>query len=154
MGEPLPATIKWVWRISALIWGAIWLLVAIGLFVAHRLWQWPLWLAIAFAALAIVHVGIQHSLIPYRYRFGRYLITPTAVYLRSGFIFRKEEAVPISRIQNVTLEAGPLLQAKGLQSVQVETAATQHKIAGVTRDVAGQLRDRIMTLAQEARDDD
>jgi membrane protein YdbS with pleckstrin-like domain len=92
-------------------------------------------------------------LIPYRYRFWRYAITPGAVYLRSGYLFRQEEAIPIARIQNVTLEAGPLLQWQGLQSVQIQTASTTHHIAGVTRAVADQLRDQIMRLAKEARDD-
>ncbi|MCX2455828.1 PH domain-containing protein [Lacticaseibacillus nasuensis] len=153
MGEQLPASIKQVWRLHAVIWGGVWLVIALGLTVAHGLWHWPLWLAGIFLAIGLLHPLLQFSFIPYRYAFGRYLITETAVYLRSGFVFRKEEAVPISRIQNVTLEAGPLLASKGLQEVQIETASTQHSIAGVTTAVAGQLRDRIMQLAQEARDD-
>lgn len=153
MGEQLPPQIKRVWRLRALIDGAVWAVLTVALLVAWHFWHLPWWLALITAAFMILHPAVHFVLIPYRYQFWRYLITPTAVYVRSGYIFRKEEAVPISRIQNVTLEAGPLLQSQGLQSVKVQTASTEHEIAGVTRDVAGQLRDRIMQLAQEARDE-
>ncbi|MFD1392881.1 PH domain-containing protein [Lacticaseibacillus jixianensis] len=152
-GEQLPAQIKTVWRTKALIDGVIWLVITIFLVSAWRLWGWPWWLAAVAGAATILHPGIHLVLIPYRYRFWRYLITPTAVYSRSGYIFRSEKAVPISRIQNVTLESGPLMQWQGLQEVQVQTASTTDTIAGVTKEVAAQLRDRIMQLAQEARDE-
>lgn len=90
---------------------------------------------------------------PYRYRFLRYNITPTAVFLQKGFFFRKNEAIPIARIQNVTLEQGPLLRWQQLQQVNIETASTAHVIDGVTASVANQLRTQILKLAQEARDE-
>lgn len=152
-GEHLPMQIKTVWRTRALIDGAIWLVATIFLIVAWRLWRWPGWLAAVTFAAAIMHPGVHLVLIPYRYRFWRYLITPTAVYLRSGYIYRSETAIPISRIQNVTLESGPLMQWQGLQEVQVQTASTTDSIAGVTKAVAAELRDRIMQLAQEARNE-
>lgn len=152
-GEHLPAQIKTVWRTKALIDGAVWLAITIFLVVAWQLWHWPWWPAAITFAAAILHAGIHLVLIPYRYQFWRYLITPTAVYLRSGYIFRSEKAVPISRIQNVTLESGPIMQWQGLQEVQVQTASTTDSIAGVTQEVAAELRDRIMQLAQQARDE-
>ncbi|WP_461214609.1 PH domain-containing protein [Lacticaseibacillus sp. GG6-2] len=153
MQKQLPPQIKRVWRMRAVIDGAIWLVIAIGLAVANHFWHWPLWLAGIAVGAAVVHAGCHFVLIPYRYNFWRYQITATAVYLRSGFIFRKSTAIPITRIQNVTLEAGPLLQWQHLQAVQVQTASDKHEIAGVTLDVAAELRDKIMQLAKEARDD-
>ena len=153
MQNHLPPQIKRVWRVRALIDGVIWLVIAIGLVVANHFWSWPLWLAVIAVGAAIVHAGAHLVLIPYRYRFWRYQITDTAVYLRSGFIFRKSTAIPITRIQNVTLEAGPLLQWQKLQTVKVQTASDADEIAGVTQDVADALREQIMRLAKEARDD-
>ncbi len=53
----------------------------------------------------------------------------------------------------MTLEAGPLLQWQELQQVNIETASTAHVIDGVTRSVADQLRNQILQLAQEARNE-
>lgn len=153
MQTQLPAQIKTVWRLRALIDGVIWAILAVGLIIAHLLWQWPWWLAAIVIGLGVLHVGGHLILIPYRYAFWRYQITADAVDLQRGFIFRKYEAIPISRIQNVTLEQGPLLRGQHLQSVKVQTAATTHEIAGVEEAVADALREQIMQLAKEARDD-
>ncbi|WP_461226056.1 PH domain-containing protein [Lacticaseibacillus suihuaensis] len=153
MEEHLPQQIKQVWRIGAglsLLW---WLAVTVGLLVANHLWHWPLWLIAISLGLALLHPAIELALIPYRYAFWRFRITDTAVYLKEGAVFQKETAIPIRRIQNVTLEAGPILRAHGLQEVQIQTASTTDSLAGVTTAVANQLRDRILALAKEARDD-
>ncbi|MFD1486150.1 PH domain-containing protein [Lacticaseibacillus baoqingensis] len=153
MQAQLPHQIKTVWRARAAIDGIIWLAITAALLICHHLWQWPWWLAMIPLVAGILHVGSHLLLIPYRYRFWRYAITADAVYLRSGYLFRTEEAIPIARIQNVTLAAGPLLQWQSLQAVQVHTASTTHSIAGVTGAVADQLREQIMQLAKEARAD-
>lgn len=153
MAEQLPATIKQVWVIGALLNALGWLALAAALWVANSWWAWPLWLVAIALALAVLHPLVHLVLIPYRYAFWRYQITPDAVYLKKGAIFRKEEALPITRIQNVTLEAGPVLAHYHLQAVSIETASTKHEIDGVTPAVAAQLRDQIMQLAMEARDE-
>ncbi len=153
MQNQLPPQIKRVWQVRAAIDGVIWLIIALGLGVANHFWHWPLWLGFIAIGAAVLHAGCHFVLIPYRYNFWRYEITATAVYLRSGFLFRKSTAIPITRIQNVTLEAGPLLQWQQLQAVQVQTASDKHEIAGVTLEVANALREQIMQLAKEARDD-
>lgn len=53
----------------------------------------------------------------------------------------------------MTLEAGPLLQWQYLQKVVVATSADSYEIDGVVPEVANRLRDRIMQLAREARDE-
>lgn len=153
MEERLPRTIKRVWIYGALLSGAVGLIITGGLWVAHLWWHWWGWLTMVALVLTVLDVIIELGLVPYRYAFWRYQITPLAVRLQSGVIFRKEVTVPISRIQNVTLAAGPFLQSVRLQSVTVETAASSYQIDGVTRAVASQLRDQIMTLAQEAQDE-
>lgn len=153
MQTQLPVQIKRVWRLRALIDGGIWVIVAGALWLANHLWDWPWWLMAIALGLGVIHVSSHLVLIPYRYAFWRYQITPDDVVLQSGFIFRKTEAIPIARIQNVTLEQGPLLRGQHLQSVKVQTAATTHEIAGVEVSVADALREQIMQLAKEARDD-
>ncbi|WP_125702346.1 PH domain-containing protein [Lacticaseibacillus daqingensis] len=154
MAEQLPASIKAAWRIGTLI-TIFWWLVLCGLLgCAVLVWHWPNWVLWLGLGAMLLHVIIKLALIPYRYATWRYRITPTAVYLTEGAITRKETAIPISRIQNVTLEASPILRAYGLQAVQIQTASTADEIAGVTTATAAALRDQILTLAQEARDDE
>lgn len=149
----LPSQIKSVWKVSALLTALFELMVILGLFVANKIWHWPMWIVMIGVILAVIWTSIDFALIPYRYAFSHYQITATAVYLKSGYIFRTEESIPIIRIQNVTLEAGPLLQHWQLQKLNVETASTTHTIEGITIDTANQLRDQILQLAQEAQND-
>ncbi|MFD1429360.1 PH domain-containing protein [Lacticaseibacillus mingshuiensis] len=153
MQEKLPAAIRKVWTISALLTIFWWLVAAAGLFAGHILWNWPLWLLAFPAALAVLQPIIMLSLVPYRYQFWRYRITDTAVYMQKGAIIQSEEAVPITRVQNVTLSSGPILRHFQLQEVNIETASTSHKIDGLTKPVAEKLRDQILLLAKEARDE-
>ncbi|MFB9769981.1 PH domain-containing protein [Lactiplantibacillus modestisalitolerans] len=152
MEEQLPAAIKRVWLLSALISGVIGIGVTGGLWLAHQWFNWWPWLVWAGLGLTILDVVVELGLIPYRYRFWRYQITTDAVYIKRGVIFQREIAIPISRIQNVTLSAGPLLQLKALKAVAVETAASSYDIEGVTPAVADRLRHQIIALAKEARD--
>jgi len=149
----LPPRIKRIWGYSAL-GSLIALLVITGLlFLAYRYWHWTVWLAVFGGILTVIEPTIEAALIPYRYRFTRYQITTTAVEMQSGWFFKKRVAIPIARVQNVTLNAGPLLQWQHLTQVTVATAATNHTIEGLELAVAEHLREQIMRLAQEARHD-
>lgn len=149
----LPQRIKLIWRISALgslvVFGAVTGLI----WLAYSYWDWPFWLVVVFGALTIIEFIVEVALVPYRYRFTRYQISETAVEMQSGMIFKKRVAIPIARVQNVTLNAGPLLQGQKLTKVSVATASTNHGIEGLELNEAEALRDQIMRLAREARHD-
>ncbi|WP_155286586.1 PH domain-containing protein [Lacticaseibacillus zhaodongensis] len=152
--QKLPERIKVIWRLSAggsLITG---LVVSALLLLPHWLWNLPQWFAYVGLGLTAVYVLGELILVPYRYAFSGYRITDTAVELSSGFLFKKHIAIPIARIQNVTLEAGPLMQWQKLEQVVIATAATEHDIEGVEPAVAAQLRDRIMRRAIEVQHDE
>ena len=106
-GQALPATIQRIWRASAAIWALVILIAGLLLIAAWHFWHWSLWLAIGAMGFAILQLIFRLALVPYRYRFWRYNITPTAA----------------------------------------------HVIDGVTRSVADQLRNQILQLAQEARNE-
>lgn len=149
----LPQRIKLIWRLSA-VGSFIALLVITGLiWLAYQYWDWPFWLVSVFAAFTILEFIGEVALIPYRYRFTRYQISSVAVEMQSGMIFKKRVAIPIARVQNVTLNAGPLLQWQKLTKVSIATASTNHGIEGLELDEAEALREQIMRLAREARHD-
>ncbi|WP_170173460.1 PH domain-containing protein [Secundilactobacillus silagei] len=153
-GQALPAKIKTVWRISAGCSFLVGLLITGGLLTATVIWQWSRLFWLISAGLTVAEVVIELALIPYRYRFWRYRISERDVEIESGFFFHQQTAIPINRIQNVTLEAGPILQWQKLQTVSIETAATSHKIESVLPETAQQLKQQIMALALEAKPDD
>lgn len=158
MNEPnhLPTQIKNVWRISALFNTLLAAAVGVAGLVIYHFWdyQWWLYAACFFFGAAIIDFIVEMSLVPYRYSFWLYTVTNDAVELRSGFIFRKLISIPIARVQDVTLSAGPILQSQKLQEVRITTASTSHKIDGVEPSVGEQLRKQIMKLAVEVGNHD
>ncbi|KRM75202.1 PH domain-containing protein [Secundilactobacillus collinoides] len=151
--EQLPLKMKTVWRLSAIGSAIAWLVILAILFVCHTIWHWPLWIMAVILGLGVIEVIVELVIIPYRYRFWRYHIADKAVEIERGFFFHKQTAIPINRIQNVTLEAGPLLQWQQLKAVSIETASTTHEIEAVLPHTAEHLKQQIIALAQEARDD-
>ncbi|GAF40500.1 hypothetical protein FC83_GL001183 [Agrilactobacillus composti DSM 18527 = JCM 14202] len=151
--QQLPPQIKTTWRVSALL-NALWLLLPLaGAILANLFWHWHFIFIIITAILLIAIPAVQLALIPYRYHFTGYEITPEFVILQTGFIFRKQDTIPTARIQNVTLEQGPLLRWQHLQAVRIVTAATTHTIEGVVLDVADNLRETIVHFASEVQAD-
>lgn len=147
--QRLPKKIKKVWQLSALLSLVIGLVVWAIVVWAVGHFDWPKWIDHIFLALVLLDFVTELLVIPYRYRFWLYQITSTDVEIESGFFLHKQTAIPISRIQNVTLQAGPLFQFFHLQSVKIETAAAAHEIAGVLPETATQLKKQLMELAQE-----
>jgi membrane protein YdbS with pleckstrin-like domain len=119
-----------VWAISAAI---PWLMLAVGQvvwFVISPRWPWVHALVAAATVLGIVlFVGVVPV---WRYRVHRWDIDPKAVYTRTGWLVQERRIAPISRVQTVDTERGPLDQLFGLANVTVTTASA----AGAVRIVA------------------
>lgn len=156
--EKLPSSIKTIWRIKALINLGLWLIVAIGLFVGKmqfdgNVTKFFLWASVAALVLGILNFAFDMGLVNYHWNYWTYFIDGRQVELHHGFFFRKQIVIPIARVQNVTLKQGPILRLKNLQKVVVETAAGAEEIAGLDDKTADELKELIMKLAQEARND-
>ncbi|MBV9843755.1 MAG: PH domain-containing protein [Kutzneria sp.] len=95
------------------------LVVRRGPFGAHS----PAVLSVTLAVTIVL--AIAHLLVMPRWRFRvhRWEITPTAVYTQSGWFDQEWRIAPISRIQTVDTERGPLEQLFGLAKVTVTTAS-------------------------------
>ncbi|AZZ60496.1 PH domain-containing protein [Oenococcus sp. UCMA 16435] len=151
--EQLPSRIKFIWLIH--VFGNLFLLTIVMILLEFAVHFWKLadWLIYPALVAAVLIISFELLSIPYRYRFWQYKISNDSVEIQSGFIFRERVAIPIARVQNVTLSAGPVLQWQKLEKVIVATASSSHKIDGLKDDTAKQLRDQIMRLALEARDE-
>jgi hypothetical protein len=91
----------------------------------------------------------------WRYRVHRWEVGPGAVYTRAGWVHQEARIAPISRIQTVDSERGPLEQLFGLANVTVTTASAAGplKIHGLDRATAERLVDDLTTAAQATRGD-
>ena len=72
------------------------------------------WLVVTVLYLSIMPV--------WRYRVHRWENTETAVYTQTGWLEQERRIAPVSRIQTVDMNRGPVAQALGLASVTVTTA--------------------------------
>ncbi|BBY80528.1 PH domain-containing protein [Mycolicibacterium pulveris] len=129
-----------VWAIGAAIpWLALAFAQLVWLIVDPRMW----WLHVLAAALTAVGVAVFVVVVPlWRYRVHRWDIDGRAVYTRSGWLVQERRIAPISRVQTVDTERGPLDRLFGLATVTVTTASS----AGAVRIVAldTEVADRIV----------
>ena len=106
-------------------------------------------LALAITAvLAAAHVTVMPR---WRYAVHRWETAPHAVYTQSGWFDQERRIAPISRIQTVDTERGPLEQLFGLSNVTVTTASAAGalEINGLDRAVADRLVDELTAATQE-----
>ena len=90
------------------------------------------------AALGLLYVLVMPRV---RYRVHRWEVTDTAVYTLTGWLSRHWRIAPISRIQTVDTERGPLQQLFRLATVTVTTASARGpvRIAELDADEAAEL---------------
>ena len=105
-------------------------------------------LLVATTALASTHVAVMPQ---WRYRVHRWEAAATAVYTQTG-AGSTTPIAPVSRIQTVDTERGPLEQVFGLANVTVTTASAAGplKIRGLDSDTADRLVDEL-TAARRRR---
>jgi len=141
---------KSLWRVGAAISGGITvLLVALVTFGARLLIEnygilWSIGITGGVLALVLLNVWLSPNL---RYRYWRYEIRADEADLQHGWFTRTRQLVPMSRIQHVDTNRGPLERRFGLASVVLYTAAGPAMIPALADNVAADVRDRIATLA-------
>ncbi|MER6950587.1 PH domain-containing protein [Nonomuraea sp. NPDC000554] len=74
------------------------------------------------AVLAAAHLTVMPR---WRFRVHRWEATPEVVYTQSGWFNRERRIAPVSRIQTVDTQRGPLEQLFGLTNVTVTTASAR-----------------------------
>ena len=111
------------------------------------------WLALgATVVVAAVHLAVMPR---WRYRVHRWEAAEHAVYTQSGWLDQERRIAPISRIQTVDSERGPLEQLFGLANVTVTTASAAGplRIHGLDRETADRLVDRLTSAAEDLQGD-
>jgi uncharacterized protein len=144
-----PRAVRW-WQLRALV--TLVVLVAPQVIVLLVMGAGaPGWLAWTAAATAAVTLAYTAVVPPLLYRIHRWEVTPEAVYTLSGWLVREWRIAPISRVQTVDTEHGPLQQLLKLASVTVTTASARGpvKISGLEAHAAAELA-RTLTETTQA----
>jgi membrane protein YdbS with pleckstrin-like domain len=162
MSEPLrlrpprhrvsPRAITWWTTRAALEVVAVLVPLAIGLFA------WPdarPWLISGTAVVVVIGLGYLLVMPRWRFRVHRWETTDDAVYTSTGWISQEWRVAPMSRIQTVDTERGPLQQLFGLATVTVTTASAAGalRLAGLDRAVADSLVAQLTETTQATAGD-
>lgn len=137
------AALGWVIPFAALL---VWSLLD----SAHRGWQ----LGVLLVALvpAVLSIGVAPW---WRYAVHRWEVTDEAVYTRVGWLTQESRVAPISRVQTVDTERGPLERLLGLATVTVTTASSAGavQISALDLPVAEETVTRLTSIAAQHRGD-
>lgn len=109
-----------LWQLGGLV--EVGLLVAALVVVTRALDLLDLawWMPALLAAYAVVRVGVVPE---WRYRTHRWEVTEGAAYTQTGWWARERRLAPMSRIQTVDWDQGPVERLLGLANVTITTAS-------------------------------
>jgi uncharacterized protein len=120
-----PRARQW-WRLRGAAVAAV---VALPQLVVALVLGGPVWLWATLVATVVLGAGYAAVVPGILFRIHRWEVTDEAVYTLSGWLVREWRIAPISRVQTVDTEHGPLQQLLGLASVTVTTASARGPVA-------------------------
>lgn len=108
------------------------------------------WLLLALGAVVVCGVPVAVVLPLWWYHVHRWEITADAVYTRTGLLWQEWRVAPMSRIQTVDTERGPLERAFGLATVTVTTASAKGPVTipGLDHRLAADVAERLTRTTQ------
>jgi uncharacterized protein len=140
------------WTLRALFGWLVLAAIQVGWLIADNAWTPHVVGFVATAVVAAVHLTVMPQ---WRYRVHLWEATPEAVYTQAGWLNQERRIAPVSRIQTVDSERGPLEQVFGLANVTVTTASAAGplKIDGLDRATAQRLVDDLTANTQATQGD-
>lgn len=129
----------WYWTVRALLFWIVVLAIEVIVWLANPDARTPIGVVgVVIVLVALVHLAVMPR---WRYRVHRWEANDIAVYTRSGWFDQQRRIAPLSRIQTVDTERGPLEQLFRLANVTVTTASAAGplKINGLALDEADRL---------------
>ena len=133
--------------IEGLLYVGIWVL-------SYFIGPFPLGIMIGAGVLIIVLAAVQVLIIPrIKMAYWGYQIDESAIDIQYGIIVVKRILIPMSRVQHVDTERGPIMRLLDLATLSVSTAGSNHKIPALKHEQAERLRQRISELASLSDDD-
>lgn len=132
-------------------------LIVLGVQVVAWIFDWPIppWhpqVLTATVVIAVVHLAVMPR---WRFSVHRWELTDQAVYTRSGWWTQEWRIAPVSRVQTVDTERGPIGRLFRLTKVTVTTASAAGPLTidGLDEHVAEQFAVRVTAAAQATKGD-
>jgi membrane protein YdbS with pleckstrin-like domain len=149
--HPLDPRVVKLWRMINLISSCVLLLVLLlgALPIALKLPALGPLLLSGWAMIALVCVWLSWQRPPRVFRAWQWRIDARVLEIRSGLLFQRTRLLPLSRLQHVDLERGPLERRFGLASLVLHTAGTHSAsitIPGLDANEAISLRDHLVEI--------
>ena len=143
---------RWFWAVRALPGWLLVLAVEALVWITASAKLAPTVVLVLTLLVAAAHLIVMPQ---WRYRVHRWETTDTAVYTQSGWFKQERRIAPVSRIQTVDCERGPIEQLFGLANITVTTASAAGplKIHGLAQDMAAGLVDELTVRLQAAGGD-
>lgn len=140
--ERVSARAPLVWTVTALLRTVAVAAALVFAVLAWGLFAMPWWGWLGYAVVAVGYVAAMPAV---RYRVHRWECTEDAVYTQTGWLTRERRIAPMSRVQTVDVEQGPLSRLVGLAEVTVTTASAAGpvRIEGLDLPVATRLVDEL-----------
>jgi membrane protein YdbS with pleckstrin-like domain len=82
------------------------------------------------------------------YKEWSYSFFEDKIELFNGLFVKKRIIIPISRIQSVTIEQGPIYRKFGLATVKIMTAGSIHEIPALTNGEAENITERLKNIIE------
>lgn len=143
-----------IWRIQRSLEGLFLLLFPVGFFILDRFVDMPFWIFyLILGGLIIYILAFIVFWPPIQWKRFRYEVHEQEIDIQQGVLIVKRTLVPMIRIQHVETEQGPILRRYKMAAVEIQTAATTHRIPVLPIEEADQLRDQIAKLAAVAVDE-
>ncbi|GAA1091391.1 PH domain-containing protein [Nocardiopsis composta] len=143
-----------LWTLRALIGTALTALPTAAAAITLGLFDVVPWLVLILwavtAAAGAIGLAVTAVMPTWRYRVHRWEVTDEAVYTASGWLWQEWRIAPLSRIQTVDTDRGPLQRAFGLSSLTVTTASAAGplKVDGLDAELASDLAVRLSEATQ------
>jgi uncharacterized protein len=137
-----PRAIRY-WAVRALPgWVILCAAQALWWIISADLETWHIVGFVVTGILAALHLIVMPQ---WRYRVHRWEITDEAVYTQAGWFSQEWRIAPLSRIQTVDTERGPIEAMFGLANVTITTASAAGplKLHGLERSVAREISDQL-----------
>lgn len=153
----LPIEARTVFRLSSAIFYLIGLVVTGGLVAAAIYFDWPNWLQ--YTMYALLAIDLIYSVIDivvfqkWKQERFTYDVKPLEIRLHHGIITTHDVLIPMTKVQYVHAQQGPLLRKYGLQTITIGTAAGSHDIYAIEESFAKTLREQIAVYARIEEED-
>lgn len=142
-----PRAVTWWTTQAALLVSGLLIIPIIGLIALPAARSWLVLAVVVVAVLGLAYIVVMPR---WRFRVHRWETTDEAVYTSAGWISQEWRVAPMSRIQTVDTERGPLQQLFGLATVTVTTASAAGalRLDGLDHALASDLVEQLTQTTQ------